>query len=125
MQIGKVPLLIGGRADVRVYTTEVFFNTSRVPTDWGLASTYSMALLLVSVVLLFFYFRLLRHGERYQTVTGKDYKPRRIDLGKWKYVTCAVSLLLVFLITGLPFLIMLYAWPALATWLPGLVYDRH
>jgi iron(III) transport system permease protein len=105
----EVPLLIGGRADVRVYTTEVYFNTARVPTDWGLASTYSMALLLISVVLLFFYFRLLRHGERYQTVTGKDYKPRRIDLGRWKYVTCAISLLLVFMITGLPFLIMLYA----------------
>ncbi len=105
----EVPLLIGGRADVRVYTTEVFFNTARVPTDWGLASTYSMALLLISVVLLYFYFRLLRHGERYQTVTGKDYKPRRIDLGPWKYVTCVASLLLVFMITGLPFLIMLYA----------------
>ena len=105
----EVPLLIGGRADIRVYTTEVFFNISRVPTDWGLASTYSMALLLISVVLLLFYFRMLRHGERYQTVTGKDYKPRRIDLGRWKYLTCAISLLLVFLITGLPFLIMLYA----------------
>lgn len=105
----EVPLLIGGRADVRVYTTEVYFNTARVPTDWGLASTYSMALLLISVVLLYFYFRLLRHGERYQTVTGKDYKPRRIDLGPWKYATCAASLFLVFLITGLPFLIMLYA----------------
>lgn len=105
----EVPLLIGGRAEVRVYTTEVYFNTARVPTDWGLASTYSMALLVVSIVMLIFYFRLLRHGERYQTVTGKDYKPRRIDLGRWKYLTCAISLLLVFMITGLPFLIMLYA----------------
>jgi iron(III) transport system permease protein len=80
-----------------------------VPNDWGLSSTYAMALLLISVALLFFYFRLLRHGERYQTVTGKDYKPRRIDLGRWKYVTCAISLFLVFMITGLPFMIMLYA----------------
>ena len=105
----EVPLLLGGRADVRVYTTEVFYNTARVPTDWGLASTYSMALLVISIVLLIVYFRLLRHGERYQTVTGKDFKPRRIDLGPWKYVTCAIALVLVFLITGLPFLIMLYA----------------
>ncbi len=105
----EVPLLLGGRADFRVYTTEVFFNTSRTPTDWGLASTYSMALLLLSVILLFAYFRLVRHSERYQTVTGKDYRPRRIDLGRWRYLTCAASFLLVFLITGLPFLIMLYS----------------
>jgi iron(III) transport system permease protein len=105
----EVPLLLGGRARVAVYTTEVYFNTARTPTDWGLASTYSMMLLALSMGLLFLYFRLVRHSERYQTITGKDYRPRRIDLGGWKYLTCGVSLLLVFLITGLPFLIMLYA----------------
>src|SRR6185503_3617212 len=105
----EVPLLLGGRARVAVYTTEVYFNTSRMPTDWGLSSTYSMVLLFLSLALLFVYFRLVRHGERYQTITGKDYRPRRIDLGRWKYLTCAASLFLVFLITGLPFLVMLYA----------------
>jgi iron(III) transport system permease protein len=105
----EVPLLLGGRARFPVYTTEVYFNTSRTPTDWGLASTYSMALLILCMGLLFVYFRMVRHGERYQTITGKDYKPRRVDLGAWRYLTCAASLLLVFLITGLPFLIMLYA----------------
>ena len=105
----EVPLLLGGRARVSVYTTEVYFNTSRMPTDWGLSSTYSMVLLLLAMVLLFVYFRLVRHGERYQTITGKDYRPRRVDLGRWKYPACALSLLLIFLITGLPFLTMLYA----------------
>ena len=105
----EVPLLLGGRARFPVYTTEVYFNTVRMPTDWGLASTYSMMLLVLSMGLLFVYFRLIRHGERYQTITGKDFKPRRIDLGRWRYLSYALSLLLVFLITGLPFLIMLYA----------------
>jgi iron(III) transport system permease protein len=105
----EVPLLMGGRAGVRVYTTEIFYDTSRTPIDWGLASAYSMALVMVAVVLLFLYFRLIRHGERYQTITGKDFRPRRIDLGRWRYLTCAIALLLVFLITGVPFLTMLYA----------------
>ena len=105
----EVPLLLGGRARVAVYTTQVYFNTSRTPTDWGLSSTYSMVLLFLSMALLCVYFRLVRHGERYQTITGKDYRPRRIDLGAWKYLTCALSLLLIFFITGMPFLIMLYA----------------
>jgi iron(III) transport system permease protein len=105
----EVPLLMGTRAGVRVYTTEIFYDTSRTPIDWGLAATYSIALLAIAMVLLFLYFRLIRHGERYQTITGKDYRPRRIDLGGWRYLTCALSLLLVFLITGVPFLMMLYA----------------
>ena len=105
----EVPLLMGGRAGIRVYTTEIFFRTSRTPTDWGLSSTYSMALVAVSVALLMVYFRLVRQGERFQTITGKDFRPRRIELGAWRYVTCALALLLVFLITGVPFLMMLYA----------------
>ncbi len=105
----EVPLLLGGRAQVRVYTTEIYFNTARTPTDWGLSGAYSIAILVLCVVFLAVYFRLVRHSERYQTVTGKDFRPRRIDLGRWRYLTCALSLLLIFLITGLPFLVMLYA----------------
>jgi iron(III) transport system permease protein len=105
----EVPLLMGGRAGVRVYTTEIFYDTSRTPIDWGLASAYSMALVVVAIALLFLYFRLIRHGERYQTITGKDFRPRRIDLGPWRYLTCAIALLLVLMITGVPFLMMLYA----------------
>jgi iron(III) transport system permease protein len=105
----EVPLLLGGRAQVRVYTTEIYFNTARTPTDWGLSGAYSIAILFLCAVCLAAYFHLVRHGERYQTVTGKDFRPRRIDLGGWRHLTCALSLLLVFLITGLPFLVMLYA----------------
>jgi iron(III) transport system permease protein len=78
----EVPLLLGGRAQVRVYTTEIYFNTSRTPTDWGLSGAYSIAILFLCAVFLAIYFRLVRHGERYQTVTGKDFRPRRIDLGR-------------------------------------------
>ena len=105
----EVPLLVGARAGIRVYTTEIFLNTSRTPVDWGLSSAYSMAMLALSMVLLFIYFRIIRHGERYQTITGKDFRPRRIDLGLWRYATSAVALIIVLLTTGVPFLMMLYA----------------
>jgi iron(III) transport system permease protein len=105
----EVPLLLGGRARVRLYTTEIFFYTARTPTDWGLSSAYAIAILLLSTLLLAVYFRLIRHSERYQTVTGKDFRPRRLDLGRWRYLTCGIALLLVFVITGLPFLVVLYA----------------
>jgi iron(III) transport system permease protein len=105
----EVPLLMGGRAGIRLYTTEIFYNTSRTPTDWGLASAYSVALLLLACALLLWYFRLVRHGERYRIITGKDFRPRRVDLGAWRYATCALSLILVFITTGVPFLMLLYA----------------
>ena len=105
----EVPLLIGGRAKTPVYATEIFYNTSRTPTDWGMAATYSVALLLMTVLFLAIYFRMLRSEGRYQTVTGKDFKPRQIDLGAWKPVFTALAGFLVMLITGVPLIVMLYA----------------
>jgi iron(III) transport system permease protein len=104
----EVPLLMGGRAGVRVFSTEIFFNTSRTPVDWGLSSTDAVALTVLASVLLLVYFRVVRHGERFQTITGKGFRPRRIDLGNWRYLTCALALGVVFLTTGVPFLMILY-----------------
>ncbi len=104
----EVPLLMGGRAGIRVFSTEIFYNTSRTPVDWGLSSTDAVALTVLASVLLLVYFRVVRHGERFQTITGKGFRPRRIDLGNWRYLTCALALGVVFLTTGVPFLMILY-----------------
>jgi iron(III) transport system permease protein len=105
----EVPLLMGGRAGIRVYSTEIYLNTSRTPIDWGLSATYAIGMLVLDIVLLFGYFRLVRNGERYQTITGKDFRPRVIELGRWRYPICIFALFIIFAITGLPLLIMIYA----------------
>lgn len=105
----EVPLLMGGRAGVRLLTTEIFQSTSRTPVDFGLSATYSVAMLALCIVLLIAYFRLVQHGDRYQTITGKDFRPRKIDLGAWRYAVSAFCLLIVFCITGVPLIVMLYA----------------
>lgn len=105
----EVPLLIGGRAGLPVFATEIFFNTSRTPVDWGIAATYSVALLAITVILLAGYFRTLRFSARFQTITGKDFKARQTDLGRWRAGLASVAGVLVFVITGVPLLMMLYA----------------
>jgi len=105
----EVPLLIGGRAGVPVYATEIFYNTSRTPIDWGISATYSMALLAITILLLFAYFKMLRFEGRFQTITGKDFKPRQISLGAWRPVFTGLAGFLVFMITGVPLVVMLYA----------------
>jgi iron(III) transport system permease protein len=105
----EIPLLLGGRARLPVYATEVYYNVQRQPTDWGMASTYSVSLLALAIVLLIGYFNVVKYGERYQTITGKDYRPRRIDLGLWRYLTSFLMVSLVFLITGVPMLVIAYA----------------
>ena len=81
----EVPLLMGTRAGMRVYTTEIFYDTSRTPIDWGLAATYSMALLRCrdrAAVLLFPAdppWRALPDHHR-QGLPAAPHRPRRLEL---------------------------------------------
>jgi len=45
--------------------------------------------------------RVLR-GKSFVTVAGKAFKPRRIDLGRWKYVTLAMAAAYLFIAVALP-----------------------
>jgi iron(III) transport system permease protein len=100
----ETPALIGLRANIFMYTTEIWLNSARAPTDYGLAGAYSMVLIVISAVLIMIYLRLTAHGEKFMTITGKGYRPRRVDLGKWRFLTAALSLLILFLVFVLPML---------------------
>ena len=43
---------------------------------------YKKVLLLIVVLLLVWHHRLSRHARRFQTITGRGYRPRIIDLGR-------------------------------------------
>jgi len=53
--------------------------------------------------------RLAGHGARFATVTGKGFRPRTIDLGGWRYLTAAVSILYFVVIVLLPFLVLVWS----------------
>jgi len=81
-----IPLLIGLRAGIPVLSTEIFIQT-RPPQalpNYGLAATYSVLLLALAIGPLLLSGRIIGRSERYATITGKGYQPRRYSLGAWK-----------------------------------------
>ena len=42
-------------------------------------------------------------------MTGKGFRPRTIDLGRWRYLTAAIFLVYFILIVLLPFLVLLWS----------------
>jgi iron(III) transport system permease protein len=100
----ETPALIGLRARIFVYTTEIWLNSTRAPTDYGLAGAYAMVLVLISAALILVYLRLTSHSEKYMTITGKGYRPRMVDLGNWRILTGAVSLFILLLVFVVPML---------------------
>src|ERR1700736_389538 len=99
----EVPALVGLAGNVSVLTTNIYQSSknSSMP-NYGESGAYSVCLLLIVVLLLIWHHRLSRHARRFQTITGKGYRPRIIDLGRGRFVAAALLLVTFALVTALP-----------------------
>src|SRR5215472_8775158 len=99
----EVPALVGLAGNVSVLTTDIYQSSknSSVP-NYGESGAYSVSLLLLVVLLLVWHHRLSRRARRYQTITGKGYRPRILDLGKGRFAAAALLLAIFALVTALP-----------------------
>jgi iron(III) transport system permease protein len=102
----ETPVLQGTPGNIKVFVSRVY-DSMALEFNTGLATSYSVVLVVLSVITLYFYVRATRFSERYATITGKGYRVRVIDIGPWKYFT----FLLVFLyfLAGIliPFIVLI------------------
>ncbi len=98
----EVPALVGLPGDVRVLTTDIFLSIKTVPPDLGHASAFSAIMLAFVALLLLLYGRLSRRAERFHTVTGKGFRPRALDLGRWRTVAGAIVVGNFLIVLALP-----------------------
>ncbi len=105
----EVPALIGVPAKISVFTTKIFLAIHQFPSDFGLAGAYAVTLLVISTTGVLIYGKITRREERYATVTGKGYRPRVVDLGVWKYVTCAICFVIFLLAVIFPVFVLLWS----------------
>jgi iron(III) transport system permease protein len=110
VQAFDIPAVLGLSANVRVLSTLIFgaLQPAVGLPDYGAASVYSLLLLALAILPLFWYYRLLAQANRYATVTGKGYRPRRLHLGRWRYPALAAVLLYLFVAFVLPVFVMLW-----------------
>jgi iron(III) transport system permease protein len=76
-----VPAVLGVPAGVPVFATQVFLAVWDVPQDYNVAAAFGVGYLVISLFLLYLYHCATRMSERYVTVTGKAFRPRRMQLG--------------------------------------------
>jgi len=105
----EVPALLGLPVGIQVFTSAIYQAVHRYPSQIGLASAYAVTLLSLTAIGVYFQSRLSSRGNRYATMTGKGFRPRPIDLGRWRTLTTAIFLAYFLLIVALPFAVLLWS----------------
>ena len=105
----EVPALLGLPVGIQVFTSAIYQAVHRYPSQVGLASALAVILLVITTAGVYFQSRLSSRGSKYATVTGKGFRPRSIDLGRWRYLTTALFLLYFLVIVLLPFAVLLWS----------------
>ena len=105
----EVPALLGLPVGIQVFTSSIYEAVHRYPSQIGLASTYAVSLLLITTTGIYFISKLSSSGSKYSTMTGKGFRPRQIDLGRWRWFTAGLFFLYFSLIVALPFLVLLWS----------------
>ena len=105
----EVPLLIGTPGNLQTFTTAIYQTIHRgfVPR-YGEASAYAVLLILIVALPLAGYYRVTRQAQKYATITGKGFRPARLDLGALR-LPAGLYLLMMPLALVAPLLILLWA----------------
>jgi iron(III) transport system permease protein len=105
----EVPALVGLPGRISVLTTDIYSDmVAKAPPDIGGASALSVLMLVLVLVLLYVYGRLSRHAERFATITGKGFRPRPFDLGRFRYVAAGILVLNFTLLLLVPMLMLVW-----------------
>ena len=91
----EVPALLGLPVGIHVYTSAIFQAIHQYPSQIGLASSYAITLLVLCCFGIYLQSRLSYQSSRFSTVTGKGFRPRTIDLGRWRWVAASLFVALL------------------------------
>ncbi len=110
MESFEAPLAVGLPGGIFVLSTLIYFTTRiQAPLDYGLGAVFGVTYMLIMVLLLIGYRRVIRHSEKYSTITGKGFRPRVISIGRWRWPAFCLFLLYFLLSVVAPFIILAWA----------------
>jgi iron(III) transport system permease protein len=107
----EVPAIIGLASKIFTFSTLVYVLVSPeegVP-NYGIVGALSVFLVGISIVLSYWYFRVIRLSHRYGVIEGRGYRPKMIPLGRLVWVAWGGLGSYFLLAKILPLLMMVWA----------------
>lgn len=108
MESFETPALLGIPAGRWVFTSQIYRALNTYPLRYDNAAIYSITLIAITAGGLYLVNRANRQGERFQTITGKGFRPRPLDLGRWRWPVAGLFLVYFFVVVVLPVAMLLY-----------------
>ena len=105
-----IPAVLGLGNRVYLFSTYMFVQTfpqEYVPR-YGITGAIGTAMISVALLLTFWYGRVLSRGNRYQVITGKGYRPKPIDLGRWALASWALIAFYALMAKVLPIMMIAF-----------------
>ncbi len=106
----EVAALLGPPKNINVFSTLMY--TALHPEidvpNYGIAGVYGVLLLIPMVIALRYYQRMLKVSYRFATVTGKGYRPKSMDLGRWIWAGTGFIIFYYIIDLFIPFLAVLW-----------------
>jgi iron(III) transport system permease protein len=105
-----VPAVIGMANNIFTFSTALYFTVN--PTEglpkYGISGAFGTVMIVFSLVLMLPYFYALKHSHRYQVISGKAYRTRPVELGRWAVAGWALLGLYNLLAFVFPLLAMIW-----------------
>lgn len=103
-----VPAALGAPANINVLTTYIFKLTAWSPPLYNTAAAVAILLMVVTAILVWAQQKVLS-GKSFATVAGKAFRPRSLNLGRWRWFTFGLALVYLFVVVILPTLALVIA----------------
>ena len=112
-----IPAVLGMPYRLFVFSTLIFDATHPALglPNYGLTAAYATVFLAIAGVLIWVYVRATHHKEEFSVITGKAYRAKLFDFGRWTWFFVALIVVYFVLAVVLPFAVLV--WTSL-----GLIY---
>src|SRR5258705_10495513 len=104
--ISGIPAVLGAPTNISMLTTYIFKLTNWSPPLYNTAAAVAIILMVVTGALVFLQQKVLS-GRSYTTVAGKAYRPRNLDLGRWRWFTFGLGIVYLVVVVVLPSLALI------------------
>src|ERR1700712_732428 len=103
-----IPAVLGAPNNINLLTTYIFKLTNWSPPLYNTAAAVAVLLMVVTGLLVYLQQKVVA-GRSYTTVAGKAFRPRNLDLGRWRWLTLGLAIVYIAVVVVLPMLALIVA----------------